>query len=95
MGRCLPSSTSDRLHITRRWAVSVRTGLLTVGTFTESFRNADPARCSRRPVRYSLSCRKPRLATDALAKNANNATKIAEGIVVELPSLEWLTKLAP
>ena len=31
MGRCLPSSTSDRLHTARRWAVSVRAGLLSLG----------------------------------------------------------------
>jgi putative acetyltransferase len=31
MGRCLPSSTSDRLHIPRRRPVSVRPGLLGLG----------------------------------------------------------------
>jgi hypothetical protein len=44
---------------------------------------------------YSAPCRKARFATDALAKNAKNATKIAEGIVVELPPLLVLTKFGP
>jgi hypothetical protein len=67
---------------------------LTVSPLRVTFPHAGPDRC-RRPRPQFVPCPKPSFATDALAKNAKNATKITEGIVAELPSLLVPTKFGP